>query len=157
VLDHFESDLRVVGEQHLSSNEVEALSRLIEGDLKALGDGDARLAHGDFDASQIFQDGGQYTGLIDFGEVRGAHPLYDLGHFRCHEDEILGPGASDSLLDGYSEVTALPADAMRQIVVISLIIGLRRLARSLRRHPDWPAYHRTRVAAIRRDLAYVGG
>jgi len=46
---------------------------------------------------------------------------------------------------------------MQRIVFISLLIGLRRLARSLRRHPDWVAYHRTRVAAIRRDLAYFGG
>src|SRR5206468_478690 len=47
-----------------------------------------RLAHGDFDASHIFQRDGVYTGLIDFGEIRGAHPLYDLGHFFLHEREL---------------------------------------------------------------------
>jgi hypothetical protein len=43
--------------------------------------GGAMLAHGDFDATHIFQHNGHYSGLIDFGEIRGTEPLFDLGHF----------------------------------------------------------------------------
>lgn len=41
----------------------------------------ACLAHGDFDATQIFAHGGRYTGVIDLGELRGTEPTFDLGHF----------------------------------------------------------------------------
>jgi aminoglycoside phosphotransferase (APT) family kinase protein len=44
-----------------------------------------RLAHGDFDTTAIFCAGGRYTGLIDFGEIRGAEPEFDLGHFYLHD------------------------------------------------------------------------
>ena len=41
----------------------------------------SRLAHGDFDATHIYQRDGLYTGVIDFGEMRGAEPHYDLAYF----------------------------------------------------------------------------
>lgn len=41
----------------------------------------AALAHGDFDLTHIFHAGGRYSGLIDFGEIRGAEPWYDLAVF----------------------------------------------------------------------------
>ncbi len=46
----------------------------------------AFLAHGDFDPSHIYVDPvtGWYQGLIDLGEIRGADPLYDLGHLLAH-------------------------------------------------------------------------
>ena len=43
----------------------------------------AWLAHGDFDATAIFYRDGRYSGLIDFGEIRGTEPLFDLGHSSC--------------------------------------------------------------------------
>ena len=41
----------------------------------------SRLAHGDFDATHIYQRDGVYTGVIDLGEMRGAEPHYDLAYF----------------------------------------------------------------------------
>jgi aminoglycoside phosphotransferase (APT) family kinase protein len=42
----------------------------------------AHLAHGDLDVTHIWLDHhGQYTGIIDFGEARGADPFFDVGHF----------------------------------------------------------------------------
>jgi hypothetical protein len=35
----------------------------------------------------IFCATGHYTGLIDFGEIGGAEPLFDLGHFHLHNQE----------------------------------------------------------------------
>lgn len=44
---------------------------------------EAVLVHGDFDMSHVFHDNGVYSGIIDFGEVRGNNPLYDLATFYC--------------------------------------------------------------------------
>ena len=51
---------------------------------QSLGDPDATawLAHGDFDCSHIYVADGRYSGIIDFGEIRGANPWYDLAQFR---------------------------------------------------------------------------
>ncbi len=49
----------------------------------------AWLAHGDFDASHIYQDHGHYSGIIDFGEIRGTNRWYDLAHFRLHDGEAI--------------------------------------------------------------------
>ncbi len=72
----------------------------------------ASLAHGDFDLTPIYQRAGRYTGLIDFGEVRGTEPLYDLGHFFLHEGETHPAALLGALLEGYAEVTPLPDDHM---------------------------------------------
>lgn len=71
---------------------------------------DARLAHGDFDTTAIFQRDGNYSGLIDFGEIRGTEPLFDLAHFWLWEHERMPVSLWDALLAGYSEVAAPPAD-----------------------------------------------
>src|SRR5207248_10181336 len=75
----------------------------------------ARLAHGDFDVTHIYQKGGHYTGIIDFGEIRGTDALYDLGHFNLHDGETLPQLVLPYLLAGYSEVMPLPPDHERKI------------------------------------------
>jgi aminoglycoside phosphotransferase (APT) family kinase protein len=70
----------------LSAAELDALAVLFEREGK-LDRAEARLAHGDFDVTPIFQHEGQYTGLIDFGEIRGTEPTFDLGHFFLHDTE----------------------------------------------------------------------
>ena len=37
----------------------------------------ARLVHGDFDVTPVFCVGDRFTGLVDFGEARGAEPWFD--------------------------------------------------------------------------------
>jgi Ser/Thr protein kinase RdoA (MazF antagonist) len=69
----------------------------------------ATLAHGDFDTTAIFQVDGDYSGLIDFGEIRGTEPLFDLAHFHLWEHQCTPAPLWDALLDGYGEVAALPA------------------------------------------------
>ncbi len=58
------------------------------------------MAHGDFDTSHIFAANGSYTGIIDFGEIRGAEPTFDLGHLALH-----APDALPAVLQGYASVT----------------------------------------------------
>lgn len=84
----------------------------------------AVLAHGDFDHTHVFADGGAYAGIIDFGEIRGAPPLYDVAHWALQSP----PGA---LLAGYAQVVPLPDDHEHVVAALSVEIGhamLRRIA-----------------------------
>lgn len=102
----------------------------------------AQLAHGDFDITQIFSADDRYTGLIDFGEIRGTEPLFDLGHFHLHDQETLPTALLPALLDGYQRVQPLPADHQQSIRRSAILLGLRQLCRwiSLLRRPiDHPA------------------
>lgn len=77
------------------------------------GDAPAVLAHGDFDCTPIFQRDGRLTGFIDFGELRGAEPSYDLGHFLLHDGET-GPFALfDDVVAGYRERAPVDLEAVR--------------------------------------------
>jgi Ser/Thr protein kinase RdoA (MazF antagonist) len=108
-----------------------------------------RLAHGDFDVSHIYQCDGRYTGVIDFGEIRGADRLYDLGHFHLHDGETLPRFVLPDLLAGYREVAPLPPAAEQQIDLLALFIGIDALARNLR-HP--PSAYRAWLSARVRQL-----
>jgi hypothetical protein len=107
-------------------------------------DGRAVLAHGDFDVTHIYHRHGAYTGIIDFGEIRGTYALYDLGHFAIENPELL-----PYLLEGYADVTPLPGDYARRIQLSSLLIALRRLSRRLRQNA---APYPPDVAAVDRVL-----
>jgi aminoglycoside phosphotransferase (APT) family kinase protein len=90
-----------------------------------------RLAHGDFDTTAIFCAGGRYTGLIDFGEIRGAEPAFDLGHFHLHDRGRVPVPLLPALLDGYGRVTPPPDEpSIRRSAVL---LGLRQVCRWLTR------------------------
>jgi Ser/Thr protein kinase RdoA (MazF antagonist) len=101
----------------------------------------ASLAHGDFDTTPIFQADGRYTGLIDFGEIRGTEPLFDLGHFCLHDQERLPMPLLDDLLAGYGEVAPLPAGHQELIRRSATLLGLRQLARWLGPFRNLPPDH----------------
>ena len=104
----------------------------------------AFLAHGDFDATHIYQSQGVYTGIIDFGEIRGANALYDVGHFDIEHHELL-----PNLLEGYSSVTPLPTDHKQRIRLSGMFIALRRLERRLM---QGKGAYAPDLAAVRRSL-----
>ncbi len=112
----------------------------------------ALLAHGDFDVTHIYQRDGRYSGIIDFGEIRGGDPWYDLGHFRMHDGETLPTPALPWLLEGYAAVRPLPADHARRISFASLLIAIRALAHRLGKRPGGFLY-RQALVAIERDAA----
>ncbi|HET9661852.1 MAG TPA: phosphotransferase, partial [Thermomicrobiales bacterium] len=85
----------------------------------------ALLAHGDFDPSHIFSQNGNYTGIIDLGEIRGAEATFDLGHLALHT-----PDALPAILQGYATITRLPDDLPLQITASALRIGWFRLTQS---------------------------
>ncbi|HEY7200645.1 MAG TPA: aminoglycoside phosphotransferase family protein [Candidatus Dormibacteraeota bacterium] len=110
-----------------------------------------RLAHGDLDTTAIFCSGGRYSGLIDFGEIRGAEPMFDLGHFELHDRERAPGGLLPALLRGYRRVTALPPDHRRSIRRSAVLLGLRQLCRWL----GPPRGHRLDHPAVARRAARI--
>lgn len=101
--------------------------------------------------THIYQKQGRYSGIIDFGEIRGTHALYDLSHFRVHDGEMLPILLFPYLLEGYYEMTALPHDYEQRIVLTSLLITIRTLARAMKRHPQsFQEHHALKV--LKRDV-----
>ena len=62
------------------------LESLIEAERRRTLD-HGQLAHGDLDVTHIYIHEGAYSGIIDFGEMRGADRYFDLGHFLLHDGE----------------------------------------------------------------------
>jgi len=100
----------------------DALYMLMAKSFTALDTKDAALAHGDFDVSHIFHNNGAYTGIIDFGEIRGSHRLYDLGHFRLH----MSDAAFCHLAVGYGKIVPLEASDFACIDKLALFVGISR-------------------------------
>jgi aminoglycoside phosphotransferase (APT) family kinase protein len=86
------------------------------------------LVHGDLDVTHIYSDGGRYSGIIDFGEMRGADACFDLGHFLLHDSETRPARLFSSFLKGYLQVSPL-ADGYREAIRTSaILLGLRQLS-----------------------------
>lgn len=156
-LEQLDDDLALLGRRVLTTAESHAIRGTIDRYDDWLHVEQAWLAHGDFDVSHIYQCDGRYTGIIDFGEIRGAHRLYDLGHFNVHDaawrdGEFVPRTMLPALLEGYADVVPLPPDHRSQISLVSVLIGIHALARNVRRHPP-NAYQRQLASAIRSNVA----
>ena len=146
--DGLESRLRLLAGVVLSPQQVRVVERLVAEAVSDAGTAPPRLAHGDFDATQIFQRDGRFTGVIDFGEVRGAEPWYDLAHFALHDGERLRARGLAHLEAGYAEVTPLSPNLTEQRRRTAVQIGVFRLGRQLARYGD-DALRRPHVQAMR--------
>jgi aminoglycoside phosphotransferase (APT) family kinase protein len=89
------------------------------------------LVHGDLDVTHIYSHDGRYSGIIDFGEMRGADPYFDLGHFLLHDGETRPARLFSYFLNGYREVNPLPDGCRQEIRVSAILLGLRQLSRWL--------------------------
>lgn len=86
------------------------------------GTGTSSFAHGDLDLSHIYVDPatGAYHGLIDFGEIRGADRVYDLGQALVNAGHERGQVVFDGIVAGYREVAPVDDAAVRlQAIAIS--------------------------------------
>ena len=90
-----------------------------------------KLAHGDLDVTHVYSHAGRYSGIIDFGEMRGADPHFDLGHFLLHDGENRPVALFGSFLAGYCEVSPLSDSDCQAIRVSAVLLGLRQLSRWL--------------------------
>lgn len=133
IFEQLEEDLAFLGKLVLRTGEIKAIWEIIDRCDAWLDVEKAWLAHGDFDATHIYQEHGCYTGIIDFGEIRGGDPFYDLGHFQMHDGETLPARVLPYLLAGYKEVVQLPQDYEQRIYFSSLLIAIRTLARSMKK------------------------
>lgn len=102
--------------------DTDAIKKLVDKAYPVLDVNYAFLVHGDFDSSHIFFDDKQFSGIIDFGEIRGSHYLYDLGHFKLHEDIE----SFQYLCRGYNDVHILVEDDYIKIDYLALFVGLGR-------------------------------
>jgi aminoglycoside phosphotransferase (APT) family kinase protein len=86
------------------------------------------LVHGDLDVTHIYAHAGRYSGIIDFGEMRGADPYFDLGHFLLHDGETRPAQLFSSFLKGYLQVSSLPDGYRETIRTSAILLGLRQLS-----------------------------
>ena len=150
--EHLSGDLAFLETGLLDHAEVAAIRATLTRHDAWLDADHGQLAHGDFDTTHIFQHGGHYTGIIDFGEIRGTDPWYDLGHFAMRDGEQLPVPLLPWLLEGYSSVTPLPPDHLQRITFANLLIGIRtasRLGQRGRRDPSALQAIRHSIAALR--------
>jgi Ser/Thr protein kinase RdoA (MazF antagonist) len=155
LLENLDRYLSALAGTVLTVREVQTVRDVIQSHFLWLEVEQAHLAHGDFDLTHIYQKDGHYTGIIDFGEIRGTGLYYDLGHFRLHDGEANSYQALPSLLTGYRQVVPLPPDHERRIAFLSLLIGIRFLARDFLKLSAHPLSEHTRLharASIDRDL-----
>jgi aminoglycoside phosphotransferase (APT) family kinase protein len=109
------------------------------------------LAHGDFDSTHIFQDHGRYTGIIDFGEVRGTGRWYDLAHFRVRDGARPPFALFQELERGYAEIVPLPPNYEPVLLFTSMLINLRALSRAFQTRPP-DQYIWRQLEMLRADL-----
>ncbi|GAA2755267.1 phosphotransferase family protein [Actinopolymorpha rutila] len=113
-----------------STDQVRAIERLLQeavetGPTAGVGS----VAHGDFDASHIFENDGSYTGLIDFGEIRGTDYTFDFATLCLNAEEVPPAGKLLGFVEeGYAEVRALPDDHTRRIYLAGVLSAAHRLS-----------------------------
>lgn len=154
LLEYWKADLAYLARNTLDPGEATQLERVLSCYDTWLESHQSTLAHGDFDTTQIYQDGGRYTGIIDFGEIRGTDRWYDLGHFHVRDGGLLQQQLEPALVQGYEEVVALPPDYEPHIRFTSLLINVRALARSLQKRPPNPSTHH-QLEVLRKDLTLL--
>jgi aminoglycoside phosphotransferase (APT) family kinase protein len=150
-LEYWEADLVYLAKHVLQHSEVALLERVFTRYNSWLDSEQGYLAHGDFDTTQIYQKNGRYTGIIDFGEIRGADRWYDLGHFHMRDGHLLPFQLLPALVYGYREQVSLPSAYERHIRYTGLLINVRALTHSLqKRPPNRSTQHQLDV--LREDL-----
>ena len=134
-LEYREADLIYLRKHVLKPRESARLERVLACYDSWLDIEQGYLAHGDFDSTHIFQHRGRYSGIIDFGEVRGASRWYDLAHFRIRDGARPPFQLFHALERGYTEITPLPANYEPLLRFTSTIINLRALSRAFQTRP----------------------
>jgi aminoglycoside phosphotransferase (APT) family kinase protein len=76
--EYLNADLDALEKRVLPPGQMAAIRDVIATHAAWLESERGRLAHGDFDVTHIFQENGCYSGIIDFGEIRGTDRIADL-------------------------------------------------------------------------------
>lgn len=154
VLEHRHADLTYLRMHVLKPQHIARLERVFARYDSLLEIEQGYLAHGDFDSTHIFQERGRYSGIIDFGEVRGTGRIYDLAHFRIRDAARPPFSLFHALERGYAEITPLPSDYEQILRFTSVLINIRALSRAFQtRSPD--QYIWRQLAMLGEDLAVL--
>ncbi|WP_325166664.1 phosphotransferase [Viridibacillus soli] len=151
--EHYENDLSLLSNYPFNIDEIKNIRDILETGFKLFDRKESYLVHGDFDPTHIFQENGYFTGIIDFGEIMGSSPLYDLGHFKLHDGESGNKKGFEALLRGYSEVKHLTFHEILEIDIWALFIGLRRLGMIYGRR--WNFYHDHLIQTVKSQLTVL--
>lgn len=151
-LEYWEFDMAYLGKYVLQHSEVTLLKQILSRYDSWLGSEQGYLAHGDFDTTHIYQENGHYTGIIDFGEIRGTDRWYDLGQFHMRDGELLPFSCLSALISGYGDRVPLPLTYEHHIRFASLLINVRALARSLQKRPP-NCFTQHQLKVLREDIA----
>ncbi|MGH9175565.1 MAG: phosphotransferase family protein, partial [Vicinamibacterales bacterium] len=147
--EHLNDDLQLLGTSVFTVDEIATIRDTITRSAPMFSSDRGWLAHGDFDVTHIYQFNGRYSGIIDFGEIRGADSLYDLAHFKLHDGETIASQFLPDLLEGYRQVTPRSDDIEQRITPTCLLIGIRTLARHVRQRPRTDHLRAHVTAAVR--------
>lgn len=124
--EYLEHDLDALHFYEFTNEQKMQIGSLMQAARQLLSVGDAVLVHGDFDVSHIFHSAGHYTGIIDFGEIRGNNRLFDLATFvGFYRDKTL----YSCLLEGYRDVSPLTQEDLYAVELMTLFILLRFLGK----------------------------
>ncbi len=107
------------------------------------------LAHGDLDLSHIYSDKDGYTGMIDFGDMRGASQYFDLAYFRFRTGTKFIP----KLIEGYQSIRPLDKDYNARLQIEGLVIAVQKLVWALSKGEDSPRF----LKAISMLQGYLDG
>ncbi|MDC7220504.1 MAG: aminoglycoside phosphotransferase family protein [Spirochaetales bacterium] len=121
-----EYDLKVMENHPYSDLEKSKIREFVTMGMKRLDTTQASLVHGDYDFSHIYHRKGKYTGLIDFGEIRGNNPLFDFATFLGFEQDR---ESLKYLLEGYREERHFSEENIISSEIFALFMLLRFLGR----------------------------
>lgn len=94
------------------------------------------LAHGDFGIDHIYQLNGEYTGIIDFGDIKGSTKFHDLAHVYTSNKEYFS-----ILVKGYNEIYRLPSDYIKRCELEAVVFGVKSLVWCSKDNPNQLANH----------------
>lgn len=154
VLEHRRADLDYLRMHVLKPQTIARLERVLARYDDLLDLDQSYLAHGDFDSTHIFQSHGRYTGIIDFGEVRGTGRWYDLAHFRIRDGARPPFSLFRALERGYAEILPFPSAYEHILRFTSVLINLRALSRAFQTRPP-DQYIWRQISMLYEDLAFL--
>jgi Ser/Thr protein kinase RdoA (MazF antagonist) len=126
--EHLDSDIETLGQYPFSDDDRKRIADLMVAARRLLNVPDAVLVHGDYDVSHIFHAAGKYSGVIDFGEIRGNSRLFDLATFiGFYQDRSL----YSYLLEGYREAVHLTDEDLYAAELMALFMLLRFLGKKV--------------------------
>jgi aminoglycoside phosphotransferase (APT) family kinase protein len=107
----------------LSNKQTEEIEKYIANHQASLNtEATSYLAHGDFCVEHIYHLDGNYSGIIDFGDIRGTSRYHDLAHFYTYNRKYF-----ESLIKGYNSVYELPSDYIQKIIIEAVVFGVGKL------------------------------